>query len=388
MAFDGFADPNRNGADFNVLRDENGNEIPLQMLPPATTYGPCGTAWGKLTAVIDLPAMGEKTFAYGVTEKEYPAVGFRRQYDLLKKLSLDVFFDNSRTWGFTLVQFDAFLGSMEFIRSEEYCNGPVCSVLRAYYKYHNSEVWLDLYDYAGIPEIGVKVRLDWHEPKSCLKLSFDHQILEDPEFFTGSCGESVCRMSKDYYSWPLQEWTSGKKVKKYPASTEMTMIDWCAAYANGKTAAFFAPDLHSCDHADNKMRLTLVHPVLYADHLPFAQKEDDGWMDFGVHFRYLWIAEYSQIPLSSLQKYSSARLNNGEIREITAHPAGDLSARQKFCHLELPDDQVTVHELRLNDAGETEVILQNSGEETEVVLPVIGKVKLPSYSMRTFSWKD
>lgn len=81
MSFDGFADPNRNGANFNVLRDKNGQEIPLQLLPPAPSFGPCGVAWGKLTAVIDLPPMGEKTFAYGVSEKKYPSVGFQKQRD-------------------------------------------------------------------------------------------------------------------------------------------------------------------------------------------------------------------------------------------------------------------------------------------------------------------
>ena len=387
MSFDGFADPNRNGVNFNVLRDEQGNEIPLQLLPPAPSFGPCGTAWGKLTAIPDLPPMGEKTFAYGVSGREYPSVGFLRQKELLKKLSFDVFFDNSRTWGFGLVRFSSMIGKMELIRTEEYCNGPVCSILRAVYRFRNSEVWMDLYDYAGIPEIGVRIRLDWHEPMSCLKLSFSHQLAGKPFFYTGSCGETVRRLGEMDYMWPGNEWQGGTMVPKTPSSDEFSMIDWCAAESDGKIAAFFSPDLHSCDYADNQLRLTIVHPTLYADHAPFVQKFDDGWMDFGVNHRVLWIAEYDQVPLSSLPKLSQARLNNGEVREITAHPSGDPMEKYEFFRMELPDDQVIIQELRRNEKGETELTLQNTGNAVGVELPGFGKADLPAYSLRTFRWK-
>ena len=165
------------------------------------------------------------------------------------------------------------------------------------------------------------------------------------------------------------------------------MIDWCAAVSNGKTAAFFAPDLHSCDHAENQLRLTIVRPTLYADHAPFVQKFDDGWMDFGVNYRSFWIAEYDQVPLSALPKYSNARLNNGEVREITAHTAGDQTGKYEFFRLELPEDQVVVQELRRNRDGETEITLQNMGEAITVELPGFGKAELPAYAIRTFRWK-
>jgi hypothetical protein len=387
MSFDGFADPNRNGVNFNVLRDENGQEIPLQMRPPDPSFGPCGVAWGKLTAVIDLPPMGEKTFAYGVSEKNYPSIGFQKQKDLLKKLSLDVFFDNTRTWGFGLVQFDSLIGKMELVRTEEYNDGPVCSILRAVYKFRNSEVWMDLYDYAGISEVGVKIRLDWHEAMSCLKLSLKHKLDGEVEFFSGSCAETVCRLSKNNYDWPAKEWIGGTMVPKTPSSDEYSMIDWCAAESDGKIAAFMTPDLHSCDYADNQLRLTIVHPTLYADHAPFVQNCEDGWMDLGVSLRMLWIAEYSDVPLSFMPKRSDSRLNNGEIREITAHSGGKNPGKYEFLHLDLPEEQIVVQEFRKNEAGETEITLLNSGETVYVQLPEIGKVKMPAHSLRTFRWE-
>ena len=386
MGFNGFADPNRNGVFFNVLRDEDGNEIPLQFLPSDSTFGPFGDAWGKITAVIDLPPTGEKTFAYGVSAKDYPKVGFERQKKLLKNLALEVFFDNTRTWGFDLIQINNKLGNMELVHTEEYCNGPVCSILRAVYRFRNSEVRLDIYDYIGIQEIGVKVRLDWQETMSCMKLSWAHKCV-NPDFYTGSCAAAVCRLSKNDYG-PAKEWSNGSMITKLPSTQEFSMIDWCAAAADGKIAAFFAADIHSCDHADNRMRLTLVRPVLYADHAPFARKDDDGWMDLGIGFRSFWIAEYDQLPLSSLQKKSIARLNNGEVREITAHEAGDPRGYCEFMKFELAEEQLTVQELRRNDDCETEIRLLNSGEAISLNLPEIGKTEIPAFALRTFKWKN
>jgi hypothetical protein len=176
-------------------------------------------------------------------------------------------------------------------------------------------------------------------------------------------------------------------VPKTPASDEFSMIDWCAAESDGRIAAFFSPDLHSCDYADNQLRLTIVHPTLYADHLPFAQKYDDGWMDFGVTHRTFWIAEYNKVPLSSLAKYSQARLNNGEIREITVHAAGDPLDKYEFLQMDLPNDQLIVQEFRRNENGEIEITLQNMGESITVELPGFGKAELPAYALRTFRWK-
>lgn len=388
LSFNGFADPNKNGVNFNALRDEEGNEIPLQFLQSDSTFGPCGVPWGKLTAVIDLPPMGEKTFAYTVSAREFPAVGYQRQRELLEKLSLEVFFDNSRTWGFGLTAFDSKIGTMELLRTRELCSGPVCSILQAFYKFRDSEVRLDLYDYAGIPEIGIRIRLDWHEPMSALKLACFHDLPGEVEFFTGTCADTVCRMGKKDYMFSSMDWRNGVMCKRTPASEEFSMIDWCAVLSEKKTAAFFAPDLHSCDYADGQLRLTVVHPVLYADHKPFPQDEEDGWQDSGVSYRFLWFALYDAEPLSSLPKLAQKRLYNGEVREITAHPAGETWGKSGFLQLELPQDQITVQEFRRNDAGEIELTLQNSGGEIPIDLPVIGRSMLPAWGLKTFKWKE
>ncbi len=380
MSCDNFADPNHNGVCFNVLKDKNGNEIPLQMLPPDTGFGPNGNAWAKLTAIVDLPPMGENALAYGVSEKKFPNVGFERTRKLLNKLSFEILFDGSRTWGFDLTRFSAFLGTAKLTDTIEYSDGPACSILRSRYTYGKSSIQLDLYDYAGIDEIGAKVRLDWHDVNCCLKLSWKHG-LNHPEYFTGSTAQTVCRLKAEHYDWPAMEWIDGKLVEKLPSSDEYSMIDWCAAKDAEHTAAFFTADLHSCDHADNCLRLTLVRPVMYSDHDPFTPNPDSGWMDLGVSFRWLWLGEYGSIPLSYLPRAAASRLNSGEVREITYHAPGDLPP-EDFLHLELMPEQITLLELRRNENGKTEVTLINNGDDISIHLPGMEDVFLPANTMK------
>lgn len=384
MSFDGFADPNRNNVYFNALCDEKGNEYPLQLMPPATGFGPCGVAWGKLTAVIDLPAMGEKTFAYKVTEKQFPEIGFDRQRALLEKLNFDVCFDDSHTWGFTLTGCDAKLGEAELVSVQEYANGPVCSILRAKYTYHTSTIILDLCAYAGIAEIGARIRLDWHEVRCALKLAWDHGLAH-PQFFTGGAADTAARLTQANYDWPAVEWNNGKLLEKCPSTDEYSMIDWCAARDDKSTAAFFAPDLHSCDHRDNRMRLTLNRPVMYADHAPFAPNPLTGWMDMGNSERVLWIARYENMPLCELPHAAQNRLVNGEVREVTAHEPGKMLP-DEFFHLQFECKQVVIQELRYAENGQKELTLMNNGEKVSVDVPEVGKITLPAFSLKTVIW--
>lgn len=383
MSLEGFADPNRNGRNFNVLRDADGSEIPLQILPPTTSLGPCGVPWGKLTAVIPMTAMGEKALAYGVSDREFPKLGFAQQHELLKELALEVCFDDSRTWGFGLTRFTSTLGFMELVRTEEFIDGPVCSVLRGHFRYANSTARIDLYRYAGIAEIGVRIRLDWHEVKCALKLCWNHN-LNEPEFFTGSSAATVCRMGAENYDWLAEEWRGSQVFPKRPFIDEFSMIDWCAAADADQCAAVFAPDTHSCDHADNVMRLTILRPVRYADYIHFTPNEESGWMDLGVNERCLWFSRYSRTPIDALPKLAQTRLANGEIREVTAHaPGKGIDLPFKFT---MDDPQITMISLRLNEAGKREAILLNHGEKTQITIPGAGKIDLEAKALKRIEW--
>ncbi len=314
VSFDGFTDPNAAGANFNVLKFPSGEALPLQILPPETGFGPCGEPWGKLTAIIDMPPDGELLLAYGRDSGIRPPLGFAKQRELFGKLSFELFYDDSHTWGFGLESFDQKIGCAECTGVTEYANGPVCSILRAVYKWRGSEIMLDLIRYAGIDETALRIRLDWHDVNCCLKLAFAHG-LSKPEFHTNSCAAVVKR---PLHYWSARQWHDGREESLSPSSGEWSMIDWCAATAGARSVGFLAGDLHSCDHADNKLRMTLNRPVLYADHAPFTPNRDTGYLDLGMSWRELWIFEQSS--LESVPKIAAERLTAAECREMTAKP--------------------------------------------------------------------
>ena len=379
----GFSDPNMTGKIFNALRDEDGHEYPLQLLMGGSTFGPVGCAWGRLTASVDLPSFGFRTFAYAYTDRKFPNQGFDRQRKLLDHLSFEIFSDDTHTWGFGLEKFSSHQGSAEKVSVTEYQDGPVCSILRTVWKYGTSEITLDLIRYAGIDEIGVRIRLDWHEIKCALKLVWHHELTA-PDFITGSAASFVKRLNgaacPDGTSY---EWHNGVLGTHDPESGEVSMIDWCAALSGGKCRAFYAPDLHSCDHSGNAMRITLARPTLYADHVPFKPDPYYGWMEQGVSWRNLWIAERENTSPEELPALAQARLNNGESCEITAHEAAHES--RPVCNLPADMDlgQAVMEAYRLNDTGNYEIHLLNPGNEAiEVTLPRKGKIVLPPHTLR------
>jgi len=388
LAHTGFADPNGTGRYFNALRDESGKEYPLQILPPPSTFGPAGMAWGVLTSVVKMPAWSSRSFAYAYTEKEYPALGFAAQRTLLDKLSFEVYFDDTHSWGFGLEKFSSLSGRAERIRTEEYVNGPVCSILRSEWKYGASGITLDLIRYAGIPETGVRIRLDWHEIKCALKLVCRHG-LRKPEFLTGSGITANRRLTGESYDEVIScDWRQGKLCSRYPGSGEYSMIDWCAACSESASFAVYAPDIHSCDHADNMLRVTLARPILYADHAPFPPDDYYGWTEQGVSERRLWLAELGPVSPEELPGMAAARLVNAESCEITAHePGGDL-----YPVRDLPSVQIRpalLEAYRFNENGDCEIHVRNPrGEAVEITLPEpAGKQTIPPRSLRIITWR-
>ncbi len=298
IAFDAFADPNQTGSPFNLLRNANGQTLPLQFLPAESTYGPFGTPWGKLTAVLDLPPNGELLYAYGRGDQIYPNLGFELQRALLKNLTVEILFDDARTWGFGQTGFKQRIGQAEITTISEYVDGPVCSILRVEFRFQNSNIIMDLYRYRGIAETGVKLRQDWHEINCCVKLALRHG-LANHRFLTNSCGAIV---ERDF---------SGQEPEEY------SMIDWCAAATENRMTGFLSADLHSCDHADGKLRLTLIRPTFYADHPPFEPNRYSGSLDLGLSWRNFWIFDSPDADLEKLAEIAQARLVPLESREVT-----------------------------------------------------------------------
>lgn len=367
----GFADPNENGVLFNTLQDRDGNRIPLQILPPPTAFGPAAVPWGDLTAVVDLQPHEEKLLALTHTDPAgRTCIGVSRQLQILENLRFKKFHDDHGTWGFTLTRYTQPMEEAVLQKQQILADGPVCSVLRAIYKIGSSEIQADLLAAHGIPEVRISLRIQWNEPASCLKMCYKH-ALHDFSFATGTAAGSVIRFRN---GGGLADFTGLEpQVGGFSAfSAEVPMVDWCSVFSenNGHGTAFFASDIHGCDHADSELRLTLLRAIPYADHHPFPRNDQTGFQEMGNTFIELWLCEGENLSGTTLPRRARARLTQAEVLEVTCHDADpDAFCVPAPCPVanELPE--VVTEAMYLNDSGEWEIHLMNHGSAVTLPLP-------------------
>lgn len=299
FGFDTFADPNCNGKRFDTLRDENGNTVPLQWIRSAAAFGP-NNAWGRAAAVVDLPPSGLRVFAYGYGGRLPDAVGFERQKAAFRRISFPVVADVGDTWGHGLARLGETEGEAEFLGFEEIDNGPAVSCLRARYRWKQSAFKLDLFAYAGVPELFARWSVEWREKDDTVKFSWK----------TGIASGSI---------------VSGQAATvlvRTPDECEQPFIDFAAAVdENGRSSGIFAEALHGYDSFGSaELRLTLLRPVCYAEHRPFPPHGDEGYADLGEVEQEFWIADGR--PAAELPAAARGRLWGAEHMEITAAADG------------------------------------------------------------------
>jgi len=381
----GFADPNQHGVLFNALKNQKGETIPLQLLPPPTTFGPCGLPWGNLTAVVDLAPNEEKFLAYAVEKHSLPKLGFNRQKKVLEKLGFQMFHDDHGTWGFTLEKYLHPTDRAVLLKTAEIADGPVVSVLRATYKLGTSEIQADMFACKDIPEIRIKLMINWQESYACLKMAYDHRI-ENHTFATGAAAASVVRFRNGRIC--QNHFCENGVFGPLPQnSCEVPMIDWCAAYSNdGRGAAFYAADLHGCDHADGLLRITLLRSTLFADHHPFARNEQTGCQEIGMSFIDVYLSEEPGMNERNLPKRAVKCLKNVEVLEVTCHAADpdafEVEVPSAFVN-ELPE--VITEAVRKNEDGEWEIHLMNYGKDATLRLPSGKEILLPARKLTIIS---
>lgn len=336
--FDTFADPNFNGRNFNCLRDADGGEIPLQWLRAATSYGP-NNAWGRATFSAPLAASAIRAFACGYTETTFPEVGFDRQRKLLEKLSFHILSDPFDTWAHGAKRLGETIGHAELRAVEEMENGPVVSRLRCHYCWKNSTFLLDLFAWREIPEIEARFTGEWNEKEETLKLALA----------TGAPGGEILSGQADAH------------IRRVPDECEQPFLDYVASAGCG----FFAHALHGYDSLDDgELRLTVLRPVIYAEHTPNPPHGDEGYADVGFQERKFWI--FSDLPDSAftpemLDAAARRRLWCGEHLEITAAADGSNFHWEEW---EISPEFLRLNAQKLNGDGSVEFHLLNPAERS------------------------
>ncbi len=308
VQLDTFMEPHGRAA-ITGLETRDGQPVPVQWLRADANFGPWGLKWGKLTAVLDLPAGGwrcyrvatrplpqrppepppqvdERNLQFGagqaadagpvVTTRE-PALASWRAPGLPEILSrpagVVVLRDPHGPWAHDVAAFEEELGRPEITETETLESGPLVTVTRQKSRWQSSEIWMDVVRYAHTPVVELRFRINWQERRQQLKL-------EIPTRLKGTM--AVAKMPAEAVQRPADG-------REYPCH------DWVALQGRlrGKpaTVALLNDSSYSCSARDGVLRMILVRGVPHAEHPPFDYKDtrNVAFLDHGWQERRFWL---------------------------------------------------------------------------------------------------
>ncbi len=270
VEIDTFMDPNNTGHIFQSLKAPDGTVYPIQWCRAAVNYGPCLSRWGRLTTLVDLPAMGYRTFSL---EKDAVDNAFTEPHEELKwfkKITFEVLYDANDVWAHGVTgRLGDVVGTVKLVKTETLEKGPVRSRYRAFYSYADSTITLDLVHYAGLDAVRADVRVDWREVNHTLKLTVAPDV-DDGAIASGQAYDIV---------------------ERRPDNNEQPMQEWLAVIGDNKTVGIISESTFAYDSFDTqKLRLTLLRAVPYAVHTDFSHG-DEEFIDIGKQTWRFWLAE-------------------------------------------------------------------------------------------------
>ena len=325
-----FHDPNCVGSEFNAFRDAQGNYLPLQWAQGHTSIG--GSRNSALV-IAPLEASELKCLAYARLPQNhapFPKLGVKRQKAALKRLSFTALEDPYDTWAHKATS----LGKPSRAKFKQlgdpeiHQDGPLMSELRVHYTFRKSRFTLSLFAFAGIEALQVRVAGEWLEPDTDLKLSLATRVRKGA-IISGQAGRLLSRQ---------------------PDECEQPFIDWCAAADSRTMSGFAAHELHGYDSVgSSELRLTLLRPVLYAEHIPQPALGDEGRADYGPFVRETWLLLNQASDPMAFDALARERLWAPEHFEISR--AGDGSRLKRDTWDITPQAQIIVLAQRLLPDG-------------------------------------
>lgn len=275
---DAFSDPHGR-APITHLQTRDGKKIPLQWMRAEAHFGPWLLPWQKLTAVVELPALGYRVLRLAVGTppkvKPAPAAPFRmsghslgleswRSRDGVELLSaplgLVVMEDLSDTWAHNVDAFTRESGRPNLVESAIVESGPLRTVYRQKAVWRRSEIWVDFTQDSAADSIELRFRINWQERRQLLKL-------EIPTTLT--LPRVVCRSAGGVSARPF-------------TGDEQPQQDWVALTgkigSNTRTLALLNEGSYSYSCEGSCLRAILVRSTPYAEFALPADKNRSSWV--------------------------------------------------------------------------------------------------------------
>jgi len=277
VQLDTFIEPN-GGPAITHLETKRGRGVAVQWMKADAVFGPHGVPWGKLTAVVDLPACGHRVFRTGhgrMKAADSPAAsggaaataapeGF-----LAGPIGLVALRDESDTWGYPVSGFSDELGRPELDEAAIVESGPLVSVMNQTYRWQASRIELKLIAVAGSEFMDIVVRANWQERRQVLKLEVPTQLVS---------GMVWCE-------------TPGGVVTRPQSGNEEHFVHWVALEGTHRgtrhTLGVMSDSTCAYDASGGRLRLTIARSAPFAEHPPWRVESQSvsAYLDQGVQVR-------------------------------------------------------------------------------------------------------
>jgi len=274
-------------APITQLIDADGNGIPIQWrLPDSLTKFVL-----RLSTWVDLPACGYKVFqlGHGKAPQSEPYLDFLEVSDsgfgisslragdgrelLTGPVGLVVISDTSDTWGHGISKFRQEIGRPTLLSAETIEDGPVTRVTRHRAHWNDSEIVLDIAQFAGLDVVELRFVIDWHEHEQMLKLEIP-TVLTNARVYAKVPGATALRDTNGEEE-PFQDWLALQgKVE-----------------GSDYTVGLFNNSTYSYDCLRGLLRTVLIRSAPFARHNPTPAPRDgiNAWQDQGRQERKFWL---------------------------------------------------------------------------------------------------
>lgn len=378
-----------------VLQDAEGKQVPWQKL----TASAAANGRAKLCFVAKVPAMGwaryilapvpcEEPVPVPITapEDQTPAlendlvrVAFDETTgeivsmvikatgeDLIREPSKTLIFgDDSDTWSHAKLHFTGAAEPIELVSIRAVADGDVCRTIRVTQRRGMTRIIRDYTLYKALPQVHVRVRVDWRETQKCLKFAYPLRLNYMHVRAQAPFGYADREMDGEEY--PMQQWVD---VSGCTSGME-TRPSGLAILNDGK----YAYDAHA-----RTLFFTVLRSPFYANHEPKVVEEgSDEYpvIDQGMQEFQMVLQPHADGQAMDLLDRHAALLNAPmTILPEYAHP-GRLAAVGSLGKV---SGTVLLDAMKLAEDGSEDVIVhlhETARHETDAV------VKLPLLNAQT-----
>jgi hypothetical protein len=261
------------------LSSKEGAKIPVQWRPSASMV----TIFPRLSAWVELPPCGYKVLELSHGEPPAPesykdffsvsdsgfGISSLKAEDgtelLTGSVGLVAIADSSDTWAHGIDRFRREIGRPTLVSSTVIENGPVTRVTRQRARWQDSEIVLDIAQFAGLDFVELRFVIDWHEKEQMLKLEIP-TTLTQPRIFAKVPGQVLERRTNGNEE-PYQDWAA--------VQGKIGNADYTMALLNNST--------YSYDCLNGLFRTVLIRSAPFArdDSANVPHNDNNAWQDQG-----------------------------------------------------------------------------------------------------------